>query len=318
MTEIKEIYKIEPVFEERLWGGDRLRNRFGYQSKLKNIAEVYNVIAIPGHLDCTVADGGERLSDFYHTHHELFDCSTPEMPVRMIMCAAEAPLSIQIHPDDAYALVHEGMRGKPEGSLILECDAGFEMLHGHYAKTLEEFKTFSESRDWKRLCRYIHPKEGEYIHIPSGTLHAFAPGAVVIAFSVNGDVTYRLYDYDRVDPSTGKKRPLHPEDVYANVNIPDRLVEPYRAEPAQRDVCLENIYHDEPGVYSCGRIRMTEKNGRFAMDEFYFVTCVNGAGRICGRSVELGETFFIPAHFGAVELEGTLDLTYVTYRDCQK
>ena len=107
-----QIYQILPVFEERLWGGQRLRERFGYQSDLKNIAEVYNVIAIPGHLDCTVADTGEKLSLFYHTHRELFDCETPEMPVRMIMCAAKEPLSIQIHPDDDYALAHEGMRGK--------------------------------------------------------------------------------------------------------------------------------------------------------------------------------------------------------------
>ncbi len=311
---VKQLYQIGPVFEERLWGGQRLRERFGYQSDLNNIAEVYNVIAIPGHLDCTVMDNGEKLSSFYHTHRELFDCDTPEMPVRMIMCAAKEPLSIQIHPDDEYALAHEGMRGKPEGSLVLECDEDFSMLHGHYARTLEEFRRLAGKRDWKTLCRYIKPGEGEYIHIPSGTLHAFAPGAIVIAFSVNGDVTYRLYDYDRIDPATGKARPTHPEDVYANVNIPDRMVEPLRARPEIRDGCQIWRYHDEPGVYSCGRIRTAGEGGRFEMEEFYFVTCVNGAGRIGGRRVELGESFLIPAHCGAVELSGELDLTYITYR----
>ena len=59
------------------------------------------------------------------------------------------------------------------------------MLHGHFAKTLEEFKALAEARDWKTLCRYIRSREGEYIHIPHGTLHAFAPGAVVIALSVS-------------------------------------------------------------------------------------------------------------------------------------
>lgn len=312
---MKHIYKIEPVFEERLWGGQRLRERFGYKSDLGNIAEVYNVIAIPGHLDCTVEDTGEKLSSFYHTHRPLFGCGTPQMPVRMIMCAAEQMLSIQIHPDDGYALAHEGIRGKPEGSLVLECDDGFTMLHGHYAKTLEEFKNLAQSHDWKKLCRYISPREGEYIHIPTGTLHAFAPGAVVIAFSVNGDVTYRLYDYDRTDPSTGRKRQIHPEDVYANINIPDRLIQPSRAEPETGQGCRVFWYHDEPGVYSCGRIQMTEKIGRFFMEEFYFVTCVNGAGSICGRSVELGESFFIPAGFGEIKLEGKLDLTFITYKD---
>lgn len=102
-----QIYQILPVFEERLWGGQRLRERFGYQSDLKNIAEVYNVIAIPGHLDCTVADTGEKLSLFYHTHRELFNCETPEMPVRMIMCAAKGTA---VHPDSPGRRLRAGPR----------------------------------------------------------------------------------------------------------------------------------------------------------------------------------------------------------------
>ena len=308
-----KIYKILPVFEERLWGGQRLRERFGYESSLENIAEVYNVIAISGHLDCTVQETGEKLSQFYHTHGELFSCSSPEMPVRMIMCAAEKPLSIQIHPDDPYALSHEGMRGKPEGSLVLECDKDFHMLHGHYAQTLEEFRNLAEKKDWDTLCRTIWPKQGEYIHIPSGTLHGFAPGAIVIAFSVNGDVTYRLYDYDRIDPVLGTKRPLHPKDVYANVNIPDQLIQPYRPEQERKDGCRISWYHDEPGVYSCGRIQTEGAVAKFTLEQFYFVTCVDGNGRINGQNIDTGETYFIPAGFGPLMLEGNLDLTFITY-----
>lgn len=310
-----KLYKILPVFEERLWGGQRLRERFGYQSGLKNIAEVYNVIAIPGHLDCTVEETGEKLSRFYHTHSELFACSAPEMPVRMILCAAEKPLSIQIHPDDSYALEHEGMRGKPEGSLILECDPDFHMVHGHYARSLDEFRALAEQKKWDRLCRVIYPKQGEYVHIPSGTLHAFAPGAVVCAFSVNGDVTYRLYDYDRVDPALGEKRPLQPADVYANVNIPDRMIQPYTAEPVYKDGCRVFWYHDEPGVYSCGRVQTQNEEGKFCLEQFYFLTCVNGKGKVSGVDISKGETCFIPAFSGEITIEGNLDLTLITYRE---
>lgn len=107
------------------------------------------------------------------------------------------------------------------------------------------------------------PREGEYIHIPHGTLHAFAPGAVVIAFSVNGDVTYRLYDYDRVDPDTGKTRPTHRRMCTPTSTSPTKLVEPYKALPEETDGCRIFRYHDEPGVYSCGRVQTAGEPGIF-------------------------------------------------------
>lgn len=310
----KKLYKIDPIFEERIWGGQELRNRFHYESDLANIAEVYNVIAIPDHLDCMVPECGERLSEFYQTHHELFGCRSEEMPVRMILCAAEQPLSIQLHPDDEYAMEHNGMRGKPEGFVVVDCYDECKVVLGHYANTLDEFKKLAAKKEWDKLCRYVTLKKDEYTHCPSGTLHAFGPGAVVVAFSPNGDITYRLYDYDRVDASTGKPRELHVKDVLNNVIVPDADKMPFIPKASFQNGCEVSVYHDEPEFYTCGRIKTAEES-RFSMKEFYFVTCVNGDGFLNDREIKLGETFFIPCDFGELRIRGNLDLTFISYKD---
>ena len=174
----KKIYRIEPVFEQRIWGTQRLRERYHYETDLENIAEVYNVCAMPGHLDNVVTGTGLHLSEFYHRYPELFDCSERDMPVEICMAHSNSFLSIQNHPDDGYALAHEGTRGRPEGWVILEGLEKNRMVMGHYAKDREEFQELSLKQDWEHLFRYIEMEPGQYVHVPGGSLHAFCKDAI--------------------------------------------------------------------------------------------------------------------------------------------
>lgn len=311
---MKELYKIAPVFEARMWGGQVIRERFDYDTDLPNIAEVYNVVAIPGHLDNDVMGTEEKLSAFYRNHRELFGCRTEEMPVMTCIAHAHQPLSIQIHPDDEYGMKHDGMRGRPEGFVIIDGLEDNEMVMGHHAKTLEEFKRLALNKDWDKLLRNIHMKQGEYIHIPVGTLHAFGIDSTAVAFSVNGDITYRLYDYDRIDPLTNQPRPIHIQQVFDNIKIPDDEILPIKPVPYEKDGCEITLYYDEPGCYTSGRVRVGEK-GVYKQKEFLFFTCLEGAGKIGGMDIKAGETIFVPCDFGKVDLEGKLDLVYVSYKD---
>ena len=130
---MKKIYKINPVFTEAIWGGQQLIEKYGYKSDLANIGECYNVIAMPNHLDCTVAETGEYLSEFYQNNKELFQCNTEHMPVRAAMACTRIPMSVQIHPSNKYALEHDGRLGKPDGVYVLEGEGTVEF--GHYART---------------------------------------------------------------------------------------------------------------------------------------------------------------------------------------
>lgn len=310
----KRIYHIEPVFEQRIWGTQRLREKYGYKTELENIAEVYNVCAMPGHLDNVVTGTGMHLSEFYHRNRELFGCSPTDMPVEICMAHSVDFLSIQTHPDDEYALVHEGTRGRPEGWIILEGPEKNRMVIGHNADSREEFKELTLKKDWDRLFRYIEMAPGQYIHVPAGSLHAFCKDAIAVAFSTNADITYRLYDFDRIDAATGRSRELHLQQVFDTVNIPDRKLECFWPKKHETDGCIISDFYSEPGVYTAGRIEVREE-GTYKRDTFMFYVCVDGEGEISGVPIRAGETVFVPAGYGEIMIKGNVDLMYVTYLD---
>jgi mannose-6-phosphate isomerase len=120
-------------------------------------------------------------------------------------------MSIQLHPDDDYAMKHEGKKGKPDGVFFIEGEG--EMVLGHNAKTKEEFLELMNEGNWDQLVRKIRVKKGDFVDVPFGTLHAFGAGFLLIEFTQNADLTYRLYDYDRIDPITNTQRTLHIRQV---------------------------------------------------------------------------------------------------------
>lgn len=309
---MKQIYHIEPVFTEAIWGGRQLIDKYGYQSELANIGECYNVIAMKNHLDCTVTETKEPLSQFFLNHYELFACETECMPVRAAMSCTKAPMSVQIHPDNVYAMEHDGKLGKPDGVYVLEGEGS--VVFGHFAKSRQEFKTMVEEELWNQLLRYITVKKGDFLDMPFGTLHALGAGLTFFEFSQNADLTYRLYDYDRtgIDPKTGKQRELHKDKVIECVNIPDAERQPSLQKHWESGNCCITELHNEPGLYTCGRIDV-KTQGTYRRSEFYFLTCIEGEGCIQNMPIKGGETIFVPCNYEAITISGNISLTYVTY-----
>lgn len=308
----KRIYRIEPILEERVWGGQKIREKFQYKTDLKNIAQVYHVIGIPNHLD-NLVDTGEHLSEFYHNNPELFNCKSKDLPVRLVTACASGPLSIHLHPNDEYALEHEGMRGKVEGGVeIEEKDEWYVARVGHTAKTKEEFIELVEKKDFDRLLRKVTRKVGDFHHNPAGFLHGGTGDgqSIDVAWSTNGDVTYRLYDRDRNDSN----RPLHIKEVIENVNIPDPLPEDKQPEPYKKEGCLIYDYYSKPKEYVARRIK-TDGLAKFEDKKFMFILCGDGTGEINDESVKPGETIFIPADYGELTIKGKMDLFILSYID---
>lgn len=312
---MKKIVKIEPYCEPRMWGGGkRLTEDFHYDTDVTPLGEVYNVVALPGHADCAVPEMNTTLSQLYIDHPEWFECDTEELPVRVNILDPMADLSIQIHPDDEYAKGYNGGRGKPEAWVILDTPEDGKIEFGHHANTREEFEEWTENREWDKLLRYLPARKDAFIDIPTGTLHAIGTGVLTYNISRNADLTLRLYDYDRIDPSTGEKRDIQPEEVYENVCVPDRLIE-FQDFPSVHEHGLEvTRYTDEPGLYTLYRIKSKDK-GKFLHDNFAFYTCVKGEGTIDGVPVRQGETLLVPKGMGWVELEGDMDLFLASYRN---
>ncbi|MCI8567166.1 MAG: mannose-6-phosphate isomerase [Lachnospiraceae bacterium] len=309
----KKIYRIRPVFEERMWGGQHLIEKYGYETELKNIAESYCCIAIPGHLDCDVIDTKDKLSDFYHDNPQLFGSETKDIPIRLTVESVLDNMSVQIHPQDEYALARYGQYGKPGGILYLEGEP-VDLLLGHHAKTKDEFVRLNEERQFDKLFRFVDYVPGDFVHIPANTLHSFRIRGIMIAFARNSDVTLRLYDYDRLDPKTGAPRKMHVQEVYENITIPDHEVHTTRGEIVKSEHLVHTVYHDVPGEYTAGRVELTKK-ASFAMDEFYFMFCVNGGGTAEGLAFNKGDVLFVPQGYGEVRFAGTMDFVYCSYKN---
>ena len=108
-------------------------------------------------------------------------------------------LSVQVHPDDAYGLEHEGELGKTECWYIIDAEEGAEIIYGHKAKTKEELASLIEAGDWDGLLSKTPVKKGDFFFVPSGTMHAIGPGILILETQQSSDTTYRVYDFDRRD-----------------------------------------------------------------------------------------------------------------------
>ena len=132
--------------------------------------------------------------------------------------------------------------------------------------------------------------------------------------SRNADCTLRLYDYDRIDPSTGKKRDIQPEQVYENVNMPDTSTE-FVMYPSSLERGIHvTRYWDEPGLYTLMRLQV-EKMGTFSHPRFAFYTCVDGEGTIQDVPIKKGETLLVPEGMGMLKFEGIMDVFLASYRN---
>lgn len=312
---MKKIVKILPFYEPRMWGGgERLENEFNYHTDVKPLGEVYNVVALQGHSDCEVSGMDMTLSALYKQYPEWFNCDTEELPVRVNILDPMADLSVQLHPDDAFARAYNGGRGKPEAWVILDTTEEGRIQFGHKAKTIAEFKEKTEQQDWEGLLKYLKAVKDAFIDIPAGTLHAIGTGVLTYNISRNADCTLRLYDYDRIDPSTGKKRDIQPEQVYENVNMPDTSTE-FVMYPSSLERGIHvTRYWDEPGLYTLMRLQV-EKMGTFSHPRFAFYTCVDGEGTIQDVPIKKGETLLVPEGMGMLKFEGIMDVFLASYRN---
>lgn len=312
---MKKIVKINPFYEARMWGGGmRLKEEFHYETDIAPLGEVYNVVALKGHADCGVPEMDMTLSELYQKYPDWFACDTEELPIRVNILDPMADLSIQIHPDDAFAKTYNGGRGKPEAWVILDTPENGRIQFGHNARTKAEFVSMTENHEWKKLLRYLKAEKDGFIDIPAGTLHAIGTGVLTYNISRNADCTLRLYDYDRIDPALGTKRPIQPEEVFENVNIPDRSTRFVHYPAAIENNVAVIRYWDQPGLYTLIRLQISEY-GKFLHERFAFYTCVKGEGKINNVDIRQGDTVLVPAGTGWLHFEGNMDLFLASYRN---
>ena len=310
--------KLKAAVCENIWGGRRLIEEYGIKTDKANAAEAWM-------LSCnkdgySVIENGEYAGK---TLQEVFEadrtiCSRhcaqmTKFPVLIKFIDARGDLSVQVHPDDAYAqYIGEG-DGKTECWYILDCDEGAELIVG-FKKEISESE-FLDSIAKGTLIDYVQKfkvKKGDFFFIEAGTLHAICSGVLLVEVQQNSNTTYRIFDYNRVDKD-GSLRPLRVDDA---VQVTKR--EPYRpnASPSaaqdigvgtQRTKLVDSEFFitDKLDIY--GSTQGTADSGSFVS---LLVLAGNGELVCAGETMALskGESVFIPAACGDYRIAGNLQI----------
>jgi mannose-6-phosphate isomerase len=220
-----EPFRIEPVFSERLWGARSLAPLFPEMHNLKSpIGEAW----LTG-LDCRIANGpfvGQTLGQAWKEmtipwRGSKFE-DEMEFPLLLKFIFPTDKLSIQVHPDDAYAAVHEaaaGGRGKTEMWYVISAEPGARLLAGLKPGTTKDtFLAELADHSIEELFLSYEVHAGDAFFIPAGMPHTIGPNMVICEVQEYSDLTYRLYDYDRRDPN-GKPRELHIDKALEVINF---------------------------------------------------------------------------------------------------
>ncbi|KAF0227308.1 MAG: mannose-6-phosphate isomerase type 1 [Erysipelotrichaceae bacterium] len=207
------LYKLAPVFKEMIWGGSKLKTDFEFSFTSNQIGEAW-VISAHQNGDCLFTTGeftGQALSEVYKQNRKLFGHGdNMKFPLLVKIIDANQNLSIQVHPDDEYALLHEQSYGKTECWFILDCPPKTPLIIDHHAENHQELVDAAHNGSILDKLSVIEIEKGDFFFIPAGTIHAICANTILYEVQQNSDVTYRLYDYERVDIQ-GNPRQLHLE-----------------------------------------------------------------------------------------------------------
>ncbi|OZU88081.1 mannose-6-phosphate isomerase, class I [Virgibacillus indicus] len=240
---------LKPVLQERIWGGEKLRTEYGYDIPSDKTGEAWVISAHPNG-QSEIVNGplaGQTLADAWEKHGELFNKSPEnkeEYPLLVKILDADDDLSVQVHPDDQFAREVEGQPyGKTECWYVLQAEPGAQLVLGHHAKSREELESMMDNGEWDQLLQYKKVQAGDFVYVPSGTIHAIGKGIVILETQQSSDITYRVYDYDRKD-AAGNTRELHLERAKEVTTVPHRQAESEQSEELAGDLKIKKLVEE--------------------------------------------------------------------------
>lgn len=311
------MYKQEPIFlepalQERIWGGTKLADVFGYHLPSNQTGEAWVISAHPNG-PSKIRNGalaGKTLLDAWQNHRELFgEHENEDYPLLVKLLDAKTDLSVQVHPADDYAQeVENEPYGKTECWYVVDAEPGAEIVFGHHAQTKEQLEQMIDQGEWDQLLRRIPVKKGDFVYVPSGAIHAIGAGIVILETQQSSDITYRVYDYGRKDDQ-GNDRELHLDSAKAVSTVPHAATETRKA-PVTNGALTEQqlVINEYFTVYHCQLSGQTELK---APESFLQVSIIEGNGEIIldGKSYQLnkGDHFVLPVHINNYTLNGQLE-----------
>ncbi len=317
-----EVMKLKPEGKDYLWGGTRLREEYGKNIPLDPLAETWECSVHPDGLS-VILNGqyaGKTLAEVLKEHPEYMGSKIPEggeFPILVKFIDAKQDLSVQVHPDDAYAREHEHQNGKTEMWYVLDADEGASLIYGFEHPVTEEIlRGAVEDGSLGKHLHKVSVKPGDLYYVPAGTVHGIGAGTLVAEIQESSNVTYRVYDYDRVDKN-GNKRELHFDKALKvmDMSATKGAEQKHRLVHYYPGCCREILCRCK--YFETERIGMTMGCSFEVMDtSFQVLLCLKGEASIetpGEKPVRFakGDCLFIPAGIGRCHMLGEAELLKV-------
>ncbi len=312
---MKKPEKLKPFFKDYLWGGRKLITEYNKDASYKMVAESWELSA---HSEGESIIGDVKLSEFILKYPEVLgtNCQGQDLPILIKLIDANQNLSVQVHPGDSYAKSKGYKNGKTEMWLVLENEKDAYIYLG-FNQIIDEKGLLQSIDDGSivQVLNKIRVKKGDVFFVEPGTVHAICRGVVIIEVQQSSNLTYRLYDYDRVD-QYGFRRELHIKDAIEVLNFNVHTKESIKQLPINKNARYEsNLLVDcdyfkvyKYSVNSSVIINITEKS-------FLSILIIEGTTNLTYQELvteyKKGDTIFVPAQNSEIQISGYCEFVLV-------
>lgn len=279
---MSELYplKFKPISQYRIWGGNKLNQVLPEESQMENLGEIWSLSGIQGNVSIVEngALAGKNLNEIIETCREkllgknVWKKFGKSFPVLIKFIDAAEPLSVQVHPGDEQAKRLHGSFGKSEMWYIMDAENDAELIIGfEKGITKEDYSGHLENETLEEILHKVPVSKGDAVYIPAGRVHAIGKGVVLAEIQQTSDITYRIYDYNRIDKD-GKKRELHTDLALEAIDF--NPIEEIKTDYSKKENSFSELI-DSPYFTT----RIFEGNGRVEIDgndEFRIYICTEG------------------------------------------
>lgn len=319
-----EPFLLKPIGKDYLWGGSRLNDDFQLNIPLSSLAEAWVCSTHPDGASRVLSTGEDlrsvlkRHPEWLGTHPLTITKNKPELPILIKLIDAKQDLSVQVHPDDSYALKHEGQWGKTEMWYVLDATPNASLVYGFSRKvTATEIQKAVKTGTLELYLNRIPVRKGDIFFIEPGTVHAIGAGCLIAEVQESSNVTYRLYDYNRKDKN-GKKRELHVDKALDVMNFSSSIVphQPMRVLKYRLGCAVELLARCRYFQVERMLVNTEELQLQIENNSFHALLCVSGYGNCTSDIGQInfskGDCIFVPAQTVALKFNGKAQLLNVS------
>ena len=313
-----KLYPLQftPLYKYRIWGGEKLKTELNKQYTEENIGESWEISDVSGD-ETVVAQGtlkGKTLRDLIKEFKgdfvgkAVYEKFGEDFPLLIKFIDAKTPLSIQVHPSNEVAKKRHNSFGKNEMWYVMQADDDAELIVGFDEKIdKEQYNKHLENNTILNVMHHENVQKGDTFYIPTGRVHAIGSGVLLAEIQQTSNITYRIYDYDRVDEKTGDKRELH-NDLAIDV-IDYEVYESYKTKYEFKKNTSNKLVHSPYFRTNILDISDTVEKDYSYIDSFIIYMCVEGSAEIISNEntflLNTGETILIPANNKIIVLKAT-------------